>query len=250
MRRLGVTASMVDEVWSSASTRILGVSARVAVRGGPGGLAERALDELRLRARRWHAGEPDGELALLNAGAGSTVVVADDTFRLLARLRWAWRASRGCYDPGLGSAPDTVVRTLRMDPTRRAVRLPGGVRLDPGPLAAGAAIDEAVASLRAWGARAGWVGFGPHLRRWGPAGLPPPWWAPATDAGGAVPPARSWVGSAAGPLVATGPAAWLTAVCLAAAGVAGDVRGGSGAPNDVPWRPPGVDVSHMTPAAP
>lgn len=236
---------MADEVWSSASTRILGIPARVAVRGGPGGLAERALDELRLRARRWHAGEPDGELGLLNAGAGSTVVVADDTFRLLARLRWAWRASRGCYDPGLGSTWDPVAGALRLEPTRRAVRLRGGVRLDPGPLAAGAAIDEAVASLRAWGARAGWVGFGPHLRRWGPGGVPPPWWAPVTDVGGAAPPARSWAASPAGPLVATGPAAWLTAVCLAAAGVAGDIPGPSSATIDAAWRPPGVTVAPL-----
>lgn len=218
---------------------------RVAARAGSADLVDHGVDLALALAHRWTLTDPESELSLLNLAGGSRVVVPEDTFRLLTRVRWAWRASHGRYDPGLGSTGGTGPR-MRLDPAGRAVRLAPDVHLDPGPLGPASITDDVAAALARAGSVAVWVQVGTHRRavRAGPGDAP--WAAPGlAPVSGA--PAASWPGHpepGAGP-VALGPAAWLTAACMPV--LERSLRwipAGSSIPG---WRPPGV-VVHLAAA--
>lgn len=213
---------------------------RIAVRDAPPGLLDHGIDLALGVARRWALSDPGSELSLLNLAGGSRVVVPDDTFRLLTRTRWAWRATHGRFDPGLGPTGGTPP-VIRLDPAGRAVRLAPGVRLDPGPLGPASITDDVAVALARAGAGAVWVQVGTHRRAVGAGLAQAPWPAPGADPASRAP-AASWTEHPVvgfGP-VALGPAAWLAASCVAVLeGSRPSTPVGRPRPG---WQPPGVVV--------
>ncbi len=124
---------------------------------------------------------PESELSRLNERSGEMVAVSPLLWDLLVYALEAARRTDGLYDPtvldaleragydrpfaeigtsqavgssssGLVSAPrSSAWREIRLDPKRRRVRLPAGVRLDLGGVAKGWVADRAAARLAALG---------------------------------------------------------------------------------------------------
>ena len=167
---------------------IMGSHGHLVVVGGPGGLAERAEARLRELEARWSRFLPSSELSRLNRAQGAPCLVSADTVVLVDAMRLAWERTGGRFDAtvhdamgaiGYGSSwplPDAPVRLpappapapgcagIEARPERGLVRLPRGVRLDPGGLGKGLAADLVAAELREWGADGALVNVGGDLR--------------------------------------------------------------------------------------
>lgn len=154
--------------WMLVALDAEGPAARAVLAAAPGWFAgwERKLSRFR----------PDSELAALNRRAGAGWIALSPTlWAALTTALEAARASEGLVTPTLlgaleragydrdfgGLAPDSAPtspiapafdwRTIRVDPGRRAVALPAGLRLDLGGSAKGWAADMAARRLAAHG---------------------------------------------------------------------------------------------------
>jgi len=87
------------------------------------------------------------------------------TIKLLALADRLRQDSAASFDIALGSAGGAA--GYRIDGRRRLVRTTADAQLDAGGIAKGFAVDVAVLTLRASGARAGWVDAGGDLRVFG-----------------------------------------------------------------------------------
>jgi FAD:protein FMN transferase len=116
---------------------------------------------------------PESELSQLNQHAETPVAVSDLLYTVLATALTAAQATEGGYDPALldqlmqlgydRSFDDLVAvpfdpiipgepggrwRGIKVDPIRRRVTLPAGIKLDFGGIAKGMAVDAALEQLR------------------------------------------------------------------------------------------------------
>ncbi len=139
-----------------------------------------------------YAWAPDGELARLNLAlaAGRPGTVSPALAALLGKARKLSAASGGAFDPGVGAlvelwgfndelehptappepaairrwlAADAGIRDLTIDGTR-VTSTNRAVKIDLGGIAKGAAVDRAIALLRAHGIRDALVNAGGNLR--------------------------------------------------------------------------------------
>ena len=138
---------------------------------------------------------PESELSQLNAHAGTPVAVSDLLYTVLATALTAAQATQGVYDPALldqlvqlgydrtfddlsavrfdpiiPGEPGGRWRGIKVDPIRRQVTLPVGIKLDFGGIAKGMAVDAALEQLRQNGVSPAMVNAGGDLAV---LGLPP-----------------------------------------------------------------------------
>ncbi len=170
-------------------------------------LLELAEAEVRRLEAAWTRFDPDSEVNRLNARAGESVAVSDDTFRLVLRAEEAFRRTNGWFDPFLAAdivaagydrdfsdltppqgderGPATTSSTparprtrreppVAIDGRRRTVTLAPGAAIDAGGIGKGLAADLVVATLRRHGASGALVNLGGDLATWGRA--PGPSW--------------------------------------------------------------------------
>lgn len=175
--------------------RAMGSDACLVVVGGPPALIAGARARIEELEALWSRFVPTSEVSRLNAAAGaSALLVAPETFELVARGVEAWRVTHGLFDPTVlgdvlragytdsfdqnpprGAAP-TVSRLgrgcagIELDRSLCAVRLPAGVGFDPGGIGKGLAADLVVDELLAAGASGACVNLGGDVRV---AGTPP-----------------------------------------------------------------------------
>ncbi len=127
---------------------------------------ERAQASIERYDRRWSRFRPESELSRLNACAGRPVIMARDTFALVAAAVDAWHRTGGYFDPtvhdGLVAAgydrpfatldpaeirgrvelgPTRGCAGIELDPDLYSVYVPTGVRLDVGGIAKGFVAD-------------------------------------------------------------------------------------------------------------
>lgn len=169
---------------------VMGSHGHVVVVGGPADLAARAEARLQQLEARWSRFRPASELSRLNRSHGAACVVSADTVVLVDALRQAWERTGGRFDAtvhdamgawGYGTswpfpapvrlpatpAPAPGSAGIEARPERGLVRLPEGVRLDPGGLGKGLAADLVAAELMAGGAEGVLVNVGGDLRATG-----------------------------------------------------------------------------------
>lgn len=140
---------------------------------------------------------PASELSRLNQQAGISTPVSDLLYQVLATALTAAQATAGVYDPTLldqlvqlgydrtfddlpavrlqsspifPGEPGGGWRGIRVDPVRRRVTLPAGIKLDFGGIAKGMAVDAALEKLRLSGVSSALVNAGGDLAV---LGLPP-----------------------------------------------------------------------------
>ena len=167
--------------------RAMSTDVHVVVVGGSTGLLDRAEAAVVDRDRRWSRFRPDSEISAINANQGRPVIVADDTFALVAAAVDAHRQTGGVFDPtvwsslmaaGYDRSLDQVVADpgpsrhvpapgpdgIELHPAPRAVLVPPGVGLDLGGIAKGVAADAVAADLLAAGAAGCCVNIGGDAR--------------------------------------------------------------------------------------
>ena len=138
---------------------------------------------------------PESELSQLNQRAGTPVAVSDLLYSVLATALTAAQATQGVYDPALldqlvqvgydrtfdellavgfdpiiPGEPGGRWRGIKVDPIRRQVTLPAGIKLDFGGIAKGMAVDAALERLQQSGISSALVNGGGDLAV---LGLPP-----------------------------------------------------------------------------
>ena len=131
---------------------------------------------------------PESELSQLNQRAGTPVAVSDLLYTVLATALMAAQATEGIYDPALldqlvqlgydrtfdglpavrldpiiPGEPGGRWRGMKVDPIRRLVTLPAGIKLDFGGIAKGMAVDAALEKLHESGIDAAMVNAGGDL---------------------------------------------------------------------------------------
>jgi thiamine biosynthesis lipoprotein len=176
----------------------MGSKGHIVVVGGPAELADRGVERLAQLEARWSRFLPTSELSQLNEADGRPLLVSGDTLVLVDALRSAWDLTGGRFDPtvydamrelGYVTSWPEVVSSVRLDRVRPApglgrleersadglVRLPPGIRLDPGGLGKGLAADLVATELKADGAEGVLVNVGGDLRVIGRAPEGPDW---------------------------------------------------------------------------
>lgn len=179
--------------------RVMGSDLHVLVVGGDPALVERARRRLDDLEARWSRFRPDSELSRVSGAAGEWTCVSTETWHLLDVMATAWARTGGrCdatvlpalvaagYDRDLAELPPAPSGPAPAPPARPAgsvtpavavpglsgmeldsdggrVRLPPGVRLDPGAVAKGFAADLVAAELLDSGARGALVNVGGDL---------------------------------------------------------------------------------------
>lgn len=138
---------------------------------------------------------PDSELSQLNQQAGTPVAVSNLLYDVLATALTAAQATEGVYDPAMleqlekigydrnfddlptnrfepiiPGEPGGRWRGIKVDPIRRQVTLPRGIKLDFGGIAKGMAVDAALETLLHNDIRSALVNAGGDLAV---LGLPP-----------------------------------------------------------------------------
>jgi thiamine biosynthesis lipoprotein len=161
------------------------------------------LDRVVAQMSHW---EPDSDLARFNrAPAGCWQTLPEPFFSVLQQGLAIAAASDGAYDPAAGALvdlwgfgptgrydqpdfapPDAAAvriaasgprwRDLQLDMERRAVRQPGGARLDLSAIAKGFAVDDLAACLEQHGIADYLVEIGGELRGHGGKPDGQPWW--------------------------------------------------------------------------
>ncbi len=131
---------------------------------------------------------PESELSQLNSQAGTPIAVSDLLYTVLATALTAAQATEGVYDPALldqlvrvgydrtfdelpAVSFDPIIpgepggrwRGIKVDPIRRRVTLPIGIKLDFGGIAKGMAVDAALERLRQGGVSPAMVNAGGDL---------------------------------------------------------------------------------------
>lgn len=159
--------------------RAMGTDCAIRVFGADEGveaLADLAETRVEILESLWSRFKPASELSRMNARAGrGPVTVSLDTALLVARMRQAWEATSGAFDPTVLTAvrangydrdfaqvraleavdfdvtdPAPGMSEVRVD--ERSVELPAGVGLDPGAIGKGLAADIVVEEMMAAGA--------------------------------------------------------------------------------------------------
>ena len=174
--------------------RAMGTDGHVIVVGGPAHLADGAVARIDELERRWSRFIPTSEVSVLNARAGTPVLVSGDTRLLVERAVEGWRMTGGGFDPLLlssiveagyrsdfaelissgapiepGPAVDrALVACTDIEVGDEWVRLPEGTGFDPGGIGKGLAADLVVDELLAAGADGACVNMGGDLRVAGP----------------------------------------------------------------------------------
>ena len=151
---------------------------------------------------RWSRFRDDSEISELNRRVGSPVSLSEDTLALVAHAVAAATLTGGRFDPTVGTAllalgydrdfgdvvrrvaasvgadaasPAPGVSDIEIDPDGMTVRLPAGVRFDPGGIGKGLAADLVVRDLMDAGAVGALVNLGGDLRVEGDPGVPGGW---------------------------------------------------------------------------
>jgi len=143
-------------------------------------LADALVEEAFDVARHWDdvltTWRPEGELARLNAAAGSAITISSDLMAVLVRMRTLSLQTHGAFDPGVGPLVERLRSgdhdtALPRDTTDRfhirtalhfltdKVRLLAGARIDAGGIGKGIALD-AIATRLAGRASAYYLDFG------------------------------------------------------------------------------------------
>lgn len=155
-------------------------------------LVQLAIDRVELLEDCWSRFRPHSELNRLNAAAGQAPIpVSDDMYLLVDRMREAWTASGGLFDPtvlhsmtALGYDADFSTVSARpsaaaldavslaaapgmagvvLDEEESSVLLPQGVAIDPGAIGKGLASDVIARELMSAGANGVLVNLGGDL---------------------------------------------------------------------------------------
>ena len=164
----------------------MGTACHLQVDGGP----QRAIDAAHARVleleRRWSRFLPESEISMLNTALGEPQVVSSDTARLVDAARAAWTATEGLFDPtvidsliGLGydrsfdelgfgestseTYPAPGMDGVEIDRATNTIRLPLGVRIDPGGIGKGLAADIVAEELQTAGVTRAVVNLGGDL---------------------------------------------------------------------------------------
>lgn len=179
----------------------MGGSLHLVVVGGPAGLIDAAAERLAELERRWTRFDPASEVSMLNAARGAPCLVSAETAHLVETACLAWGRSGGLFDPTMLDAIAAAGYDRDLDEVRAAstrgrpatrhlpvaasgcagieadtrtglVRLPLGVRIDPGGIGKGLAADLVADALIDAGADGALVNLGGDLRSTGrpPAG--------------------------------------------------------------------------------
>lgn len=169
----------------------MGTSCLVVVIDGPEHLIGTLVDRVTTLEAAWSRFDPASEVSKLNrAGGAEPVEVSSDTLLLVSRSIDAWRLTHGRFDPTVGAALvaagyDATFESLPWDRPATAgsdplpapgcggiaidldaatVRIPAGVRFDPGGLGKGLAADLVAAEAMEMGARGVLVDLGGDIR--------------------------------------------------------------------------------------
>jgi thiamine biosynthesis lipoprotein len=151
----------------------MGCDCRVQVSGRRAAtLARQGVNRVREIESRWSRFLDDSEVSRLNENGGAVTVVSADTYELISRSVVAWYRTGGLFDPtvldavesigydrdfadiatdgaGEPTGPSPGCSAVELYPTVPAVRLPAGVRFDPGGLGKGLAGDLVAATVMA-----------------------------------------------------------------------------------------------------
>lgn len=176
--------------------RAMGTDCRVLIYGSDERveqLADLAATRVELLESLWSRFDPTSELSRMNDRAGlGSVSVSRDTALLITRMRQAWEATSGAFDPTVLTAvrangydrdfaevcsldavnfdvtgPAPGMSAVRID--EHSVELPAGVGLDPGAIGKGLAADIVVEEMMAAGASGVLVDLGGDIAL---AGMP------------------------------------------------------------------------------
>lgn len=176
--------------WAERRFRAMGTDVHLLVGGSQASEhTARAARRIRGLERRWSRFDPTSEISTLNRAGGRPMTVSPDTFTLVERAVAAWRLTGGAFDPTVLDALDALgydrdFATLTGEtvvaghPSRRSrgcagivlsretrlVRLPEGVRFDPGGIGKGLAADLVIRELVDDGAHGVCVNVGGDLR--------------------------------------------------------------------------------------
>ncbi len=166
----------------------MGTEAEVLLIGGDPSLLTRARARLEELEARWSRFRPTSEISRLNRSAGRVAIVSPATYELIAEGVTAWYATAGRFDPTVldavesagydrtfgdvvPDAADAVIfrpapgcRDIVFYPSVHAVRLPPGVRFDPGGIGKGHAADLVAAEMLEAGADGVSVNLGGDVR--------------------------------------------------------------------------------------
>jgi len=165
----------------------MGGEAHVLVVGGGTDLLDAAVERVADLEARWTRFRKDSEISLLNTMPGMPVIVSEETFELVDKAVFAWKHTRGRFDPTvLGSlaaigydrsfdniTDEGAVRPLTgapgchgivLDRRKPAITLPYGVTIDPGGIGKGLGADIVVRELLAAGADGAMVNLGGDIR--------------------------------------------------------------------------------------
>lgn len=150
---------------------VMGTSAHVIVVDGDPDLADAAQARLEELEAAWSRFRDDSDVARLNGAGGTPLAVAAETVTLVETAVTAWAATGGAFDPTLYDAlvaagydrtfvdlpadaaarpspgPSPGCAGIVIDRAAGTVRLPSGVRLDPGGIGKGLAADIVVEEL-------------------------------------------------------------------------------------------------------
>ena len=167
--------------------RALGTDCHLVIEGGPPGAGRDAEERVGEIERRWSRFIADSDVSCLNRALGKPVEVSLDTMRLIETAAAAWSATGGRFDPtvidslvalgydrayrekGFGEQratphPSPGCAGIEVDRDARTVRLPLGVRFDPGGIGKGLAADIVAGELWANGAELVVVNLGGDVR--------------------------------------------------------------------------------------
>jgi thiamine biosynthesis lipoprotein len=170
----------------------MGSDVHIVVVGGAPDATDRARRAITHLERRWSRFLPDSEISALNAARGSPMRVSAATALLIELAVEGWRSTGGRFDPtvldaleaagydrsfeqlddtpcgGDGWVPQSQTvpgcRGVRADTETGWVRLPPGVRIDPGGIGKGLAADLVTAMLDTDGIDGALVNVGGDLR--------------------------------------------------------------------------------------
>lgn len=163
----------------------MGGTAHILVVGGPSRLLDAAQERIADLEARWSRFRKDSELSMLNTMPEMPVVVSPETFELVDKSVFAWRQTKGRFDPtvevgALGydrSFEDVAAEgrlgryqaapgcgRIELDRANFAVTLPSGVVLDPGGIGKGLGADVVAREVLASGAAGVMVNLGGDLR--------------------------------------------------------------------------------------
>lgn len=165
--------------------RAMGGEAHVLIVGGPANLLDAAEGRIADLEARWSRFRKDSELSMLNTMPEMPVVVSRETFELIDKAVFAWRQTRGRFDPtvmvsalGYDRSFDGMPGTgsigryqsspgcgrIELDRANLAITLPSGVTIDPGGIGKGLGADIVAREVLAAGATGVMVNLGGDLR--------------------------------------------------------------------------------------